>query len=574
MKLPDIVQQPVGEYALGNIPVPRYDELGKALGRAVSGAAETGAAIVNNMQGAQVDEATGAASTELGELRAKLVNNNTVDADWVGDDALGQLQVSPASRTANGEREVDTPVTMFTHEVASQIWDKRSQEIVAHYSETISNPKARSKFIGEMTQRYIAPGTQAVLSANIIRGRAYGQAQAERAVENTLASIAPTSVREAQSREIIERQLVLGADPTWAEIQLSNLGPDIDQIDVQNAIINTQSLDQLDLIEEELWEGSNRMSPETRRTVSSQLDQRRADFNKEDAARQDNNADELFGQFIRGELTNAMLDRATTDNSITRQAGMQLYNMLNKGGTTSVSNPAVVSRWELEIARLPYTGGTQLVSAKANQLERVILGLATSTDAHGMPTGIPPTISGSDAFDLIAKARAAKDKIKDNDPYRESVRQVKAYTGVKDEFGTLFGNQPNVDAYVAFKNSLDAYMDQFGNEADPVAYVQKNRAIYHSENFEDPVNNEFVEQVPWAKAYMTEEPGKPLTFSDEQRTAFKAELSARAADGRITRDQANAAAAYYFAFYEGRGYPPNAGAPLLPQDSEFYGQFR
>ena len=117
-------------------------------------------------------------------------------------------------------------------------------------------------------------------------------------------------------------------------------------------------------------------------------------------------------------------------------------------------------------------------------------------------------------------------------------------------------------------------MDQFGTEADPIAFVRTNRDIFNKENYDDPVNKEFVEKVPWAAPFMETNTQGQLVFSDEKRAEFAAELAERATSGAISQQEADTIAAYYLAFYEGRGYAPNGGAPLLPEDSQFYGQFR
>ena len=91
MKLPDITQRPVGEFAQGNIAQPNYQRVGKAFQGALQAGINAGVEIYNRKLVSDVDEATGQAAKELTELKTILVNENTVDADWVGDSALGEI---------------------------------------------------------------------------------------------------------------------------------------------------------------------------------------------------------------------------------------------------------------------------------------------------------------------------------------------------------------------------------------------------------------------------------------------------------------------------------------------------
>lgn len=572
-KLPGIVQQPVGEFQSGQIPQPNYLAVGNAWTKLLSASADAIKTVAVTNSIAQVSDAEGSASTELSELRSTLENEKMLPFDMVPDDVLAEMQMSVPDGLNEGRREIVKPFVR-THEVANEIWAKRSREIVEHHAQSIQDPKARLKFTGDMLERYVAPGTSAINANSIKESRAALQAQLESTLQDIASSSASLEDREDLMRNQIARGVVMGLGEEWGYEQLQAMGPMIDQIDFHNAIRQAKESDELTQIEEELWVGNNRMTPETRRTMNVQIDRRRQDFEDDEKTARVEYGDELLAQFIEGDLTNGQLADAARNQSAEGSRITTLYNMLNKGSTTKISNPAVLSRFELEIARLPYTGGTALVSDKAQVLERQILGLATGTDPMtGEATGTEPVISGTDALTLIEKVRNAPNKIMDNDPYREAVRQVKALSGVRDEISGLFGNQANIDAYVAFKNALDGYMDQFGVDADPISFVSTNRGMFNFENFDQPVNVEYAQIVPRVTNYMEEVDGV-LTFSEEKRAEWMQALTEMATTGTMSRDEANVAAAYFMAFYQGRGVPPQGGSLQLPPESEFYGQFR
>jgi len=577
-KLPGIVQQPVGEYALGNIPQPDKAKLGRQTAGAFGAAVGLFASIMNEKLVSEVDEATGQAAKEISELKAILVNENTVDADWVGDDALGEIQIST---TENGEREVTTDIKMFTHDVADELWENRTKEIIDHYAGTITSAKAKEKFIGEMNERYVAPGTGQIAAANIVRSRAYSQAQAERAIEETLASDAPTEVRESQAREILSRQVLLGADPVWAEKQLAALGPSIDQMDVHNAILDAQSADEIDQIEEDMWTDGNRMSPEQMRTMSSQMDARRRDYLAEDRIRQDTNADSMFMDYHNPDVDVNEMDvaRAVQSQQTTREAGWTFINSLNKGGTTRASDQWTLSRYRGEIQRLQYTGGRDnlRVTDKAKLLKLIITRGSMGLTPQGTPTGVPPQITGQDAFTLSAEVDRAVKLAVENEEYKNAFQNVLLWTRSKLDFEgqivTAFGGDQNqVDAAVAFKNALDNYMDSYGVDAKPVDFFEANKDAYDPRNFVNGVNGAFLQNVPGAKPFMNQVSARELEFTQAQQENFVLWLNDNAESMGAARY--NEVSSLFDQYYRGRGIAPAGGALMLEPDDPLYRQFQ
>lgn len=575
LKMPKITQQPVGEFALGNIPIPRYDKLGKVTGAAIAAAGGLIKTIKAEKLVGDVDEATGAAATELAELRAILVNQNTVDADWVGDDALGELQIST---TKNGERDITTAVKIFTHEIADQVWKKRSQEIIDHYAGTISDREARSKFVGEMNERYGAPGTAAIAAANIVRSRAYSQARAERAIEGVLSSDAPSETRESNAREVIARQHLLGADPLWVERQLAAIGPAIDQMDVQNDILAASSMDQIDQVEERMWSGDNRMSPEQMRTMSAQMDARRLDFQKANVQRQTENADQMFGAYVEGQLTEKQVGLAVTGDRITHADGWQFLNGLQKGSTTKASDPFTLSRYQGAIQVIQYTGNQNQVLQRQKLLRLTISRAAMGLNPNGTPSGLPAAISGADAFKLNTELDKAVTAALENNEYDNALASLVMWTRVDvDLEGQIFagigGNQNTVNAALAFKQGLDAYMNQFGADAKPQEYFDANKDAFNPNNFAEGINKEFRDQIPQSDNFMTKAKGLGgFIFTEDDQGRF---LRWFTTTGASTLEPAEYGRIWvlFKQYYRGQGIAPADGKLMLEGSDPLYHQF-
>lgn len=570
-KIPNLVQQPVGEFALGNIPTPDY-----------MGPSRAFADLLDTIEDVEtvggIDEATGEAAKELSELRAILVNSNTLEADFVGEgyDVEQHMSVSDGK---GGRIELPKPV-IFTHEVANDIWEKRSEEIVSHYAGQITNADARSKFLKEVNQRYVAPGGAEVMGSNIIRARAYGQARAERAIENIISSNAPSEERESEAKSVIARQALLGADPVWVERRLAELGPAIDQMDVHNSILDATSIDQVDIIEERMWVGGTRMDPAQLRTMSGIMDARRRDFKQADDERQERNSDDMFAEYHSDAgLNTERVDAAVQAQDITQSDGWRFKNAAGGDSATKASDQWTLSRYKGEIARLQFVGGGAAdlrLLDKAKLLKLIIINGSMGLTANGVPTGLPPQISGVDALTLNKEIDLAVKAALDNQEYKDALGSLMLWTRSKYDLegqvvSRFGGNQNQIEAAIAFKTALDNYMNAFGVDAKPTEFVEKNKDAYDPRHFTNGINARFLEVVPQALPYMTMDKKEAIFTRDNQQN-FALWLGDNA--GSLGPEKYEDINQLYKQFYEGWGVPPSDGKLMLEPDDPLYRQFQ
>ena len=576
MKLPSLKQQPVGEYQSGHIQQPNYAAKYDAIGDLISASGSAYAAYRTAKTVNGIDEASGTAANELSELRAKLENTKVMPANEVPDDVITELQTSVIEK-AGGRKEISKPF-VYTHEVADEIWQKQSQAIIDHHASTIKHPEARAKFIGEMTERYQAPGTGAIIKANILRAKAYGQAQAERAIENIISSNAPREVREVEAKEAIARQALLGADPVWVERMLSSLGPTIDQMDVHNDIIAATTLDQIDQIEEVMYTGGTRMSPEQMRTMSGIMDKRRADFEKDRRNRQTETADQMYAALYRQELTLQQVEAAVSTDGITNEDSQVMYNALTKGSVAKASDPFVLSQYQGAIQVIQYTGNQHLVLQRQKLLRLVISRAAVGLNPNGTPSGLPSRITGADAFKLNAELDRAVESALENNEYDNALRSLVSWTGVRvDLEGQIYagigGDQNTVNAALEFKQGLDTYMNQYGADAKPQEYFDANKDAFSPNNFAAGINKEFRDQVPEAANFMTEVVGGigEFTFTEEDQNLFERWLGANATT--MDPEAFRKVQVLFDQYYRGRGIAPEGGRLQLEPADPLYFQF-
>ncbi len=578
MKLPEITQQPVGEFALGNIRQPNYQRAGEA----AQGLLDAGINLLEAMEDeddvAKIDEATGTAAGEITKLRAKLVNQNMLSPDEIpeGVDYDDEMMVPNES----GEREGVTSGRVFTHSISEQMWDNGIEEILAHHASTIANPEARAKWMTEMIERYVAPGTLAVVKANATRSKAYGQAQAERAIEGIISSTADREVRESQAKEIIARQFILGQNPVWVENQLQALGGAIDQMDVQNAIIAATTIDQIDQVEEEMWAGGTRMDPGQMRTMGTQMDQRRRDFEKENQERQTSIADQMFGMYVDGQLSEAQVGLAVSSDEITHEDGWQFLNGLQKGSTAKASDPFVLSKYQGAIQVIQYTGDNQTVLQRQRLLRQTITRAAMGLNPNGTPSGLPSRITGADAFELNKQLDVAVASALENNEYDNALSSVMSWTRTKvdieGQITTLIGgDQFQVDAALAFKRGLDNYMNQLGADARPQEYFDANKDAFAPNNFAQGVNGQFRKSVPQAGNFMVEDQESTaggFVFTNVNQQSFVIWLGSTGA-ASMDPEEFNRVTVLFNQYYRGQGALPAGERLALPASDPLYHQF-
>lgn len=577
MKLPAIVQQPVGEFASGNIPQPSYKALGDAQMNALSSSGQAIATVLATSEVATTDEATANAAKELSELRAKLENNNVLPYSEVPDDMLAEMQLS-VSDGEGGRREVSKP-KVFTHDVAEGMWDRGTDEIIGHYASTINDKKARDKFIKEMTERYVAPGTLAVSRINAARTKAHGQANAEVAIQAIAATIAPSEVKEQQMQEIITRQLLLGADAEWARLQLAGMGPMIDQIAIQNDVLGANTVDQLDQIEETMWGGGTRLDAPAMRTQSEQITKKRNALKAQKREQQDANALDMLAALADPNTPFGMDDvvNAAKTDQIDDVQAWTFYNALQSGTTTRASDPFTLSKYRGAINTMQYTGANARVSDRAKLLRASIVSAQYGLNPDASVNPIGASISGQDAFQLMKDIDSAEKAALENNAYDDALKDAMAWTRVKVDLNGqiiqgIAGSQHTVDAAIAMKGALDSYMNQFGADADPVAWVQENKDAYNPNNFRAGIDGRFLQEVPEVTPYMTiDQDGKVTGFSQPQQDEFVDWFNGQV--NTMPAAEGERIWTLFKQYYRFEGVPPGDGRLLLESDDPLYRQF-
>lgn len=546
-------------------PSRAIGELSRAVadfGRALDSDTETSAALAG-------------AANDLQELRAKLETSRQVDVNDIPDDIIYPIEIDTFDENGDGREEVKP--FAFTHEVADEWWGIKSNEIVQSYASKISDPQARAEFIEDVSTRWVVPGTLAINKASITKRVAHNRGMAEVAIDSVLASDLPNSEKEQAAIKIIDRHRASGGDPIWAASKKSALGPQIDQIEYQNKYMKATTQEEVEDIRDEMWGANNRMSAEQLRTLDSQADQLVNKINKKEQVFQRENADTLWVGIDRGQVRASDVTLALEKDQITSIEHNKMMNALDAGGSADYSNDAHLSAFRSRIIQIPYTGGTSTVRERGRKLKNQVMMAARGLTPTGTPTGLPTSITGTDAQKLISEIDTAVKKALKTPDYDRAWEHIRLTLGVRggvtDMAGNmLYGSEPAVRASMAFKRALDTYVDQYGVDARPMDFVMSNQATFTKENYDEPINIEFVELYPPAKSFMTESPDGTLTFSAAQQTQFRKDIKQKYDAGAIGTEKMNEISARFMAYYMGQAIPPPQDALQLETPNVLYGQ--
>lgn len=553
MKLPGINISSTGRYHAKNLPKLDYTRVGDAfagLGSAIAGLLDADT---------DVSSASGEAAKELARLRAKLEDNHTLPVEEIPD-GIEYNNIKVVQDDAGEEIEVEMP-TVFTHEIANQMWEMQSQSIIDRYASGIRSSEARDKFVNEMQERYVVPGTLAISGKSAERKKAHNWAVAQVSIDDILSSGGPSRQREEQAYEILARQSMLGVNPQLIEQKRREIGPRVDYIDATNALKSASSIDDIDQIEAEIWQDGNRMGPDARNSLSVEADKRRMDFEKQKNEARVQNEEDLTEALIRGQLNKGIVADYLAKDMISQEVARVLNNSLDAtagSGTAKATDPFVLSHWRKQMLGLPYVAGTGItVKQKADLMKRTIRMSSMGLDVTGNPLPTGPTITGEDAFKLMKDIDDTVKRYVETSDYNDVWEQIRIYTKASDPLtGALSGNQAQVDSAIAFKRALDSYMNQYGIDADPNEFFRNNREYFDPAKMEDGINQAFYQDFPQSRRFMTVEAGEVTSFNRQQQNQFIQWLRKAVDNDEIDKTEAENLAAYFMMYYRGQGFVP------------------
>ena len=573
LRLPTITQQPVGEYALGNIQQPNYAAQGQAASQLIGQAGRQLALFQDS--DSEIAEATGPTAKAMQELRATLIATNTIPTSEIPDYVVHEVGFTVIDAQGN-EKQVGKPFA-YTHEIAEEWWDTGSEQIIQHYAARIKNKAARAKFVGEMRQRYSAPGALAIGISNINKGRAYNQALALRSLDDVISSDGSPQERLTQAREILVRQMMIGQDPVWIAEKEAEIENRIEQFDLTASIQQAGSVDAVQRIEEEMITGGTTLTPAQQRTIFNIADERKRDFRQQELERWEEGKIELTSLLLNQRLNFDIVDEKLRAGGISAEAAQQFRTALLSGSGSTHTNQMVLSQFRAKIAGLRFVGGSGLtISQKADILRIQVMAGATGVNAGGGPTEVPSWITGTDAATLMREIDAAKTAAIENDDFSFAWDDIKNISRITDIAGNLMGNQANINAALAFRSALVRYMNEYGVDAKPGDFVRLNQERYDVKLYDEPVAEEFAQLFPEARGphgvLGAGTRDNPWSFDATQQRSFEAWLMREYSEGRLDPSRANNMAAQFNVFYRGQGVAPGGQQLLLEPDSPLYNQ--
>ena len=294
---------------------------------------------------------------------------------------------------------------------------------------------------------------------------------------------AAVQVNDELSAELIAANNVkIGAwTPQVAAEKLAKLGPQLDYNNVNEAIMESETQEDLDIAMSAL--DLSRVLPDKRPALMNKAREQQKYFTTLLTGEQSRKYETGTAMLVEGLMTEEWIISNARAHKISGGQANTLRNALNKA-EPRVTDPKVLNDMNIMIAQIKYGNGLEetTVTQRARRARQELTRQITGINPDG--TTFQPTMRGED----MLKMGQEIDKIvnesqgKGGQQYKIATDQIKKLTGYSDQFEKAFeGPYPAGVAHTEFVNALQDYMNYMGAEADPREFVAANQAKYTAE---------------------------------------------------------------------------------------------
>ena len=262
-------------------------------------------------------------------------------------------------------------------------------------------------------------------------------------------------------------------------------------------IMQAQDIGQLETIYDSIslnksltMPGESDLTAAQRNTLRASASTARSKLVTERKEMQSENEREGLALYTEGQLTLGWIRGHMRNETMERAAGQSLLGLLEGGRAATDLDPLKVSSWQAEAqSRLMFTDfGTQ-TSDVATAMKREL----QTSDLSG--------IERQKVYDYIDKV---SNNITNNPEYKQALSSIRAFTGMPEDANMqvitamiasgTYGDIASLNA--EFSNALFQYIDEFGAEAKPFEFVQKNKSNYEVEDRKKAKQLRFEEAFP------------------------------------------------------------------------------
>lgn len=392
----------------------------------------------------------------------------------------------------NGQVQVVENV-INASEVREQWFKQGMQNITNTIVKSSKFPTARYRISDEM-RRVLGPAAyQNLLKYNREASRKERLAELDMSVQEGIVNGDRFGVEATLSRFLEVGDISL-ADYKVRQLAASQ---NLDIEAYSKGIATVEGEGQLDALEDQLSQnmsqtmpGQSDMTAAQRNTLRASVNSQRAAFKAEKAALYEDTEQEGLALYTEGRLTPSWIRAQMRNDTMQRPAGQALIGLLEGGASAKAIDPFKVSSWQSEVqSRIMFTE----------------LGIQTSDEAAAMKRELQDSdLSGAErvqVYDYIVKL---ENQIRDNPEYKQALFSIRLSTGMPEsedfrrvEMLKSMGEYGNILKITEeFSNALFQYIDEFGAEAKPFEFVQKNKDKYNLEDISKKKQTRFEEAYP------------------------------------------------------------------------------
>ena len=250
--------------------------------------------------------------------------------------------------------------------------------------------------------------------------------------------------------------------------------------------------DQLSLNVSRTMPGDSDMTAAQRNTLRATAEATRAHMIKEREEVHRETEQEGFAKLVDGSLTDRWLSVQTQTDQMDRAAAMSLRNALKDDRRASnIIDDLKVANWKRDIQR---------------RMMNTDFGVQTSDVAKSINHEIltEPGLNGAEAQQAFDYVRKVEKEIRDNPEYKQALFALKLVTGMPEADQMAVVNALKAAGVYGdtlkltedFSNALYQYIDEFGAEARPLEFVQKNKDKYTLESNKTTTRDRFSTSYP------------------------------------------------------------------------------
>ena len=298
---------------------------------------------------------------------------------------------------------------------------------------------------------------------------------------------------------VLERYRLIG-DISRADYEVRQLeaSQNLDIEAYSKSIEATNNMGDLEALEDSLGKnmsqtglpGQSDMTAAQRNILRSSINAQRSALNAERKEMHTKFEQEGLALYTEGRLSSGWIRNRMRNDEMERGAGQALIGLLEGGRDAKAIDPLKVSGWQAEVqSRLMYTDfGTQ-TSDVATAMKREL----QDSDLTGAER--------QKVYEYIDKVNKG---LRENPDYNQALFSLRTATGMPEIDDVIMtnilkrtGQYGNILKITEdFSNALFQYIDEFGAEAKPYEFIQKNKQNYNLEDNAKAKQTRFEEAYP------------------------------------------------------------------------------